>query len=262
MWLKFLALFVGIAAITLSFYFEKKVEESKSKKAKKEDESKRFDDDMIKSDDFDFEDFRDRLLKKEEKSYDKEAINEDINRLVTKKMVELNEFSEQLLESIETNHKEVMFLYDMLSKKEDELKDFLDNDFEEKKESIIESSEKKESIEDRSVFNKNQAYMINKDYVKDEYNDFIKNISFEEKEELNSAFRQNSINENFYYEDEADTTIAPSQNDENANVLGDLYSEIIEMKKQGMNNVDISKELQLGTGEVNLILNLYKSKIV
>ena len=37
----------------------------------------------------------------------------------------VSEFSDQILEKIEQNHKEVVFLYDMLNEKENEMKEFV-----------------------------------------------------------------------------------------------------------------------------------------
>jgi len=280
MWLKFLALLVGIFAIALSFYFEKKMDDRRNSKdnSKNDDE-----DDSIKSDVFDFEEFRQKLLDNDKKQdlYDKESIQDDVNRMVTKKMVEFNEFSEHLLEKIVKNHKEVMFLYDMLSKKEKEIKDLFEKDYSEK---IKQLSKEKENdykykendynynnneyehkdyeykdYEHKAVM-KNQAYKIN-----EEINDMIYDEAYEiNHDEITNSDNINDnsvINEAFEFE-EKDSISAQTKNDDEVNVLGDMYSEIVNMKKQGMNNIDISKELQLGTGEVNLILNLYKSKIV
>ena len=44
--------------------------------------------------------------------------------LTNNKMLAINEMSGQLIEKIEQNHKEVIFLYDMLNEKSDNLKDF------------------------------------------------------------------------------------------------------------------------------------------
>lgn len=40
------------------------------------------------------------------------------------KMLAINDMAEQLIAKIEQNHKEVVFLYDMLNEKDDKLKDF------------------------------------------------------------------------------------------------------------------------------------------
>jgi len=261
MWLKFLSLLIGILAIALSFYFEKKMDDRRKEKKDSKDD---LDNDGLKVDEFDFEEFREKLLSNKEKTqevYDKESIQDDVNRMVTKKMVEFNEFSEHLLEKIVKNHKEVMFLYDMLTKKEKEIKDLMEKDYSEK---MVTSHDTRENDYERNDYEKNdvlknQAYKIN-----EEINDMI----FEEKNEINEEFENsiiedsNIINEELVLEEKEDDLSAKLKNDDGANVLSDMYAEIVNMKKQGMNNIDISKELQLGTGEVNLILNLYKGKIV
>ena len=52
-------------------------------------------------------------------------VEEQLAHISNEKIMAVNEFSEQLLEQIEENHKEVVFLYDMLNEKENEMKAFV-----------------------------------------------------------------------------------------------------------------------------------------
>lgn len=54
-----------------------------------------------------------------------EATEDRLSELSNKKIMELDEFSQQVLEKIERNHSEVIFLYNTLSEKEKEMKDLV-----------------------------------------------------------------------------------------------------------------------------------------
>ena len=49
-----------------------------------------------------------------------DATEDQMNRLCNEKIMAIDEFSKQLLEKIENNHKEVVFMYNMLNEKEKE----------------------------------------------------------------------------------------------------------------------------------------------
>ena len=80
-----------------------------------------------------------RILKENEEKFKKntenildEKMEEEIGRvddqlshLSNEKIMAVSEFSDQILEKIEQNHKEVVFLYDMLNEKENEMKEFV-----------------------------------------------------------------------------------------------------------------------------------------
>lgn len=51
--------------------------------------------------------------------------DDELGHISNEKIMAVSEFSDQLLEKIEQNHKEVVFLYDMLNAKENEMKEFV-----------------------------------------------------------------------------------------------------------------------------------------
>ena len=52
---------------------------------------------------------------------------EYLNRKSNEKIMEFEEYSSQVIEKIERNHEEVVFMYQMLSDKEDEWKNYISN---------------------------------------------------------------------------------------------------------------------------------------
>ncbi|MCI8409215.1 MAG: hypothetical protein HFJ09_08115 [Lachnospiraceae bacterium] len=52
-------------------------------------------------------------------------VDDKLAHVSNEKIMALSEYSDQILEQIDKNHKEVVFLYDMLNEKESEMKDFV-----------------------------------------------------------------------------------------------------------------------------------------
>lgn len=120
-----LLIIVGLAIIMVSFFLsEKHLNQGENdKKNKSESES---------------EDVK-QLLEENKKQLQAEGkkmvsetvdielhrVEEQLAHISNEKIMAVNEFSEQLLEKIEENHKEVVFLYDMLNEKENEMKVFV-----------------------------------------------------------------------------------------------------------------------------------------
>ena len=67
---------------------------------------------------------------------------EYLNRKSNEKIMEFEEYSSQVIEKIERNHEEVVFMYQMLSDKEDEWKNYISNS--KKKEKNMKSAKKME----------------------------------------------------------------------------------------------------------------------
>ena len=67
------------------------------------------------------------------------------------------------------------------------------------------------------------------------------------------TFRLSTIQLDFYYK-----TIPVVKKKENPDTEENHTGKILEMRKKGMQSVEIAKALGVGLGEVNLVLGLYK----
>ena len=54
-----------------------------------------------------------------------DTTEERMNRLCNDKIMAVDEFSQQILEKIDANHQEVVFMYNLLGEKENELKELM-----------------------------------------------------------------------------------------------------------------------------------------
>jgi Mor family transcriptional regulator len=134
-----------------------------------------------------------------------------LSKISNEKIMAVNDFSDQILEKIRTNHEEVVFLYNMLNDKEKELKVLLRE--------------------------------INQSIAK---SDTVGKLELDQMDS-HEAFEK-----------------CPGQEvaDENGTGTQDLNrnQEILNMYAKGMSVVDISRQLDLGQGEVKLVIELFHQR--
>lgn len=147
-----------------------------------------------------------------------------LNRKSNEKIMEFDEFSSQLLEKINRNHEEVVFMYSMLNEKEKELK-----------EDVAKQTVKKNAVTE----------------------DVSSEISKEKEESKKNAAGQK--------EKKTQTKVKKEQAHSPKRVSevsgANTNDEIIKMYKKGKSVLEISKELNIGQGEVKLMIALYGGNI-
>ncbi len=145
---------------------------------------------------------------------------DSLSQLSNEKIIAVNDFSNQVIEKISQNHEEVVFLYNMLNEKESELKDTIKSIDKAKKQ--VTKADKKELPNHKL---KGNAAAIHKSPVH------------------NPVAEAGNINEN-----------------NKADIMNNHNQKILEMDSQGFSVIDISKTLELGQGEVKLVIDLYKDR--
>jgi hypothetical protein len=149
-------------------------------------------------------------------------VDDKLSQISNEKIIAVNDFSNQLLEKISQNHEEVVFLYNMLNEKETELKDIMKNIEQVKK---ADSSVKDNTVNKQAV-NEKQKVIPDKESV----------VANRNKK-----------------------AVATEQHNED--LTTNHNQKILEMYSQGFSIVDISKTLELGQGEVKLVIDLYKDSV-
>jgi Preprotein translocase subunit SecD len=142
-----------------------------------------------------------------------------LGKLSNEKIIAVDEFSNQIIEKISQNHEEVLFLYDMLNEKEAALKDTV---------KLVDGTVK----EIRE--NESKGYENDKKEGKG---------AIEKKAEVPLKKDVNQSNQVIHKQA---PEVAANHNDK-----------ILELHRQGMSVVEISKSLGLGQGEVKLVLDLF-----
>jgi hypothetical protein len=192
-------------------------------------------------------------------------------RISNEKIMAINEYSDTVLADINKNHQEVIFLYDMLNEKHNNLKETVkqvDKTTREAKEITKGISESEEKFEAFTTVDQlphiqpvptvpavstvptvqpvqpqhpvQTAQIVQMPIVPAPQPETV----VEENVELVPAV----VEDNSEEEPEEEKSI--NNNDR-----------ILEMHKAGVNNVEIAKELGLGVGEVKLVINLFKGAI-
>lgn len=134
----YVLLALGIAVFVLSYIIPARAEE---------DEKIEFSEDIIRDIvNREMESAKDRIndIIEETVNYAMEKTERSVDKLTNEKMLAVNEYSQNVLTEIDKNHQEVVFLYDMLNDKQENLKDTV-SEVEKR------SAEAKQMVEDAEI---------------------------------------------------------------------------------------------------------------
>lgn len=160
--------------------------------------------------------------------YSMEKTERSLERLSNEKIMAVNEYSDTVLGEINRNHKEVMFLYDMLNDKHKSIK----NTVSEVAKTVKVAEETAKEAE-AVVFQALKTETVNPESQK-----IIEEPDSKPPKEMPDR------NISFIQEENA--------KGKNSN------ERILELYKQGRSKIAIAKELGLGVGEVKLVIDLFK----
>lgn len=288
-----ICLIIGVGCIGASFFIKEKadIDNHEKEKIAEEIRGRALSEDSVK-----------KVMTRVEKGFSEKlsAISEDklggfadkMSEIANDKMLAINDMSGQLMEKIEQNHKEVIFLYDMLNEKSDYLKDFsakidglrhelereeerikaLNNDLDDKMIKVkevrqtviakpvapVEVKQEKSrrvptGIEQAKAAIKpaeGPAQAKNLVKMKKEVEDIPSDINDIFDTDERDIFKDAEVPEITEEIDEID--LSPELTEELS-----TNDKILKMHSEGKSVMEISKELGMGQGEVQLILGLY-----
>ncbi|MDF2472639.1 MAG: hypothetical protein K0R21_421 [Anaerocolumna sp.] len=140
---------------------------------------------------------------------------DELSKISNEKIIAVNDYSNQVLDKIARNHEEVVFLYNMLNEKQNEVKELL--------------------------------YQMDNTKT-DMYEKKVESLPKSNKVPVDTNDR---IHENWNLENKTVNNDSDSTAENNNKVILDLY-------KQGKSILEISKMLEIGQGEVKLVIDLFK----
>ena len=209
-----------------------------------------------------------------------------LEKISNEKIMALNDYSETVLAEIHKNHDEVMFLYGMLNDKEEEIKNTV-KDIEAVKKSvkIMKDEFEAESWTEESI-PAEKPESVNWTDVLPEQMEFEPDTSTWENRGTDVSDSSQSSLQNQEPDIDFDTDLEwnfdrpeAAEPDEDVtefrisvkpekkgvalkagNSGKNNNQRILDLYSQGKNNVEIAKELDLGIGEVRLVIDLYKNK--
>jgi hypothetical protein len=288
-----ICLIIGVGCIGASFFIKEKadIDNHEKEKIAEEIRGRALSEDSVK-----------KVMTRVEKGFSEKlsAISEDklggfadkMSEIANDKMLAINDMSGQLMEKIEQNHKEVIFLYDMLNEKSDYLKDFsakidglrhelereeerikaLNNDLDDKMIKVKEvrqtviakpgnpvaaKQEKSQRVptgieQARAAVKPDEVPAQAKNLVKmkKEVEDIPSDINDIFEADERDIFKDAEVPEITEEIDEID--LSPELTEELS-----TNDKILKMHSEGKSVMEISKELGMGQGEVQLILGLY-----
>lgn len=208
----------AVIVIAVSFCIKEKSDKNEDEKKSGQDEVKAVTQEMIK------EEIQNQLAMISDDML--ENTEAKLDKIANQKIMAVGNYSEDVLKNIEENHNEVMFLYNMLNDKETTLKNTV-RDIEAVKVSVRKMAD--------NVENDVQGW---ENEIK---------LSQEEETVLAEDKKEQPSQENVLEMEDAE------EEDQRSN-----KEKILELYRQGKSNIEIAKQLNLGVGEVNLVLGLFK----
>ena len=264
---------LGCIVFVLSFVIpvqKEKMSKESLKDAK--EEIKKIVDEAVKEANSNLED-----TAKEISDYNVEKAERAMERLCNEKIMAINEYSSTVLESIDKNHQEVMFLYDMLNEKHNTIKETAET---------VEKTAKeaKQTAQDVMVEMKEarepSIQMFPLDKFVEEDDNVSDAIAKNNIEAVNEMGKETATTDDVVKQlDEIKTTKAKKTAtrkksvkskdveapDLNIGALGmkkegsrNSNERILQLHNAGKSNVAIAKELGLGIGEVKLVIDLFE----
>lgn len=208
-----------------------------------------------------------------------------MDKLSNEKIMAVGDYSDNVLKEIDKNHDEVMFLYSMLNEKEKEVKNAV-NDVENIKRSInvIADNEKADKADKSETFANNQINnnikntRVSRETISDvsDMKDELLTLQgkkAEETMEINNVSVKDNNNSNLTISTAKDNRDKTEKNFNlntdkknkgvaiaHKDVKKNNNNKILELYSKGMSNIDIAKKLNLGIGEVRLVIDLYRNK--
>ncbi len=190
------------------------------------------------------------------------SAEEELSRLSNDKLMGMNEYSEEVLNRMAKNHEEVVFLYDMLKEKEEDIKDLVHHVDSVKAMIHDETAKEYQKMMDALKLLQESRIAI-EDGVTGKEEPQQESISMEEghlkstqAEKLASNLEQQDQQKRSEVrkkEQSLDETSLEENNDNH-------NTEIIHLYKEGYSVLEISKMLSLGQGEVKFVIDLYENR--
>ena len=186
-------------------------------------------------------------------NYAMEKTERSLERVSNEKIMAVNEYSDTVLEEINKNHKEVMFLYDMLNDKHQNLKTTVSQVEKTVKEAEQKVKEVESTVKEAGKTKKNVAAQKAPKEAEEVVAEAVEGKEVEKAQPAKkTAAKKNSKN----------ATAEPQGLDisfmKGSRKNGNNNEKILELHNAGKSNVVIAKELGLGVGEVKLVIDLFE----
>ena len=198
---------------------------------------------------------------KEISDYNVEKAERAMERLCNEKIMAINEYSSTVLESIDKNHQEVMFMYDMLNDKHNTIKETaatVDKTVKEVKQTAQDVAVEMKEVSAEIAQNNYEAVVeiAKEEAPKEEIKeDFVKQLDvIKTTKTKKSTPRKKTTKPKDAEGPDLNIGAIGGKKDGGRN----SNERILQLHNAGKSNVAIAKELGLGIGEVKLVIDLFE----
>ena len=264
---------IGIVAFVISFFIDDKKISQDDACSISEEEIR-----QIVNDEYERTKSRLNDISDETISYGMEKAERKLERITNEKMMALGEYSDTIINQINTNHQEAVFLHEMLNNNKNDLTNMLGQalkDAEEaeasSKDALLRAKEAKETAEnaiEQTLISVKQSSIVEENMINarkalngDSANNSISGDGDNTEEELAKKPSKPRKRTSKKKEEETEKTQYTQMSlrfDTDSDESQNNNERILKLHKEGKSNVAIAKELGLGVGEVNLVINLFK----
>lgn len=187
--------------------------------------------------------------------YSMEKTERSLERISNEKIMAVNEYSETVLQQINKSQQEILFLYDMLNAKHDNLKNTATEMERKLKEAEIASKEVEAVTREAEMTLRETeaATQAARQVVTPAFQAL--QTGFISDEEIDRLLQQPAAPET-----EKDMTQQPQQELQGTESYSNKNESILELHRQGRSDVGIARALHLGVGEVKLVIDLFEGR--
>lgn len=170
-----------------------------------------------------------------------------LDRISNTKILEMNEYAESVLGEINRNHNETVFLYDMLNEKAKEIKTTVKdvNNTKRQVEKIhaeVKASDDVPADNNTDVVNESKQQEKDSKDTKDIAKERLTALNKKNNEKIKSSEGKRKVNRQA---EKLDPDMSSNE-------------KILKLNEMGVSVKEIAKQLNLGIGEVKLVIDLYK----
>lgn len=191
-------------------------------------------------------------------TYAMEKAERSLERVSNEKITAVSEFSETVLSDINKNHQEVMFMYDMLHDKQKNLRETVIQA--DKTNAMAKETKTELELVTKQLQEETKAEETMEQTMDEDVDNQFETINLV-KEVIEPKTPKKTRKTSKSTSAKAGKIIEPVS----MPVIGDAETEsinnndrILELHKKGKSNIAIAKELGLGVGEVNLVIDLFE----
>lgn len=191
-------------------------------------------------------------------TYAMEKAERSLERVSNEKITAVSEFSETVLSDINKNHQEVMFMYDMLHDKQKNLRETVIQA--DKTNAMVKETKTELELVTKQLQEETKAEETMEQTMDEDVDNQFETINLV-KEVIEPKTPKKTRKTSKSTSAKAGKIIEPVS----MPVIGDAETEsinnndrILELHKKGKSNIAIAKELGLGVGEVNLVIDLFE----